>query len=142
MKVLYDINVLLDALLRREPFYQQAARLLAAAEQNQLHAVLCSSSVTTIYYLVAKQTGPAAARQVIERLLRIFGLAAVDQLVLQSALRSPIIDFEDAIVSEPAYHVGVDGIVTRNSAHFRNSSVRTYSPEELLAWLARQGAED
>lgn len=142
MKVLYDINVLLDALLRREPFYQQAAQLLAAAEQSRVHAVVCSSSVTTIHYLTAKQIGPTVAKQVIERLLQIFDLAAVDRLVLQSALRSPILDFEDAVVSESAYHAEVDGIVTRNLAHFRNSSVRIYSPEELLAWLARQRAED
>ena len=89
MKVLYDINVLLDALLRREPFYQQAARLLAAAEQSRVYAVLCSSSITTIHYLAAKQIGPIAARQVIERLLQIFDLAAVDRLVLQSALGAP-----------------------------------------------------
>jgi predicted nucleic acid-binding protein len=142
MKVLYDINVLLDALLRREPFYQQAAQLLAAAEQSRVHAVLCSSSITTLHYLAAKQLGPMAARQVIERLLQIFDLAVVNRLVLQSALTCPIIDFEDAVVSESAYHAEVDGIVTRDLAHFRNSSVRIYSPEELLAWLARQGAED
>lgn len=142
MKILYDANVLLDALLRREPFYQQAAQLLAAAEQSRVHAFLCSASITTIHYLAAKQMGPISARQAIERLLRIFDLAVVDRLVLQSALSSHIIDFEDAVVSESAYHAAVDGIVTRNLAHFRNSSVRIYSPGELLAWLARQGAED
>lgn len=142
MKVLYDVNVLLDALLRREPFYPAAARLLAAAEQSQVHGFLCSSSVTTLYYLVAKQTGSLAAKGAIRRVLHIFALAPVNQLVLQAALQSQVTDFEDAVLCESAYQAGVDGIVTRDAAHFAASPVKVYSPDGLLTWLSRQGAEE
>ena len=141
MKILYDVNVLLDVLMQREPFYQTAARLLAAAEQSQVHGFLCASSVTTLYYLLAKQAGPPAAKQAVQRLLRIFALAPVDQLVLQSALQSAVPDFEDAVLCEAAYHADVDGIVTRNTVHFRFSPVKVYSPDGLLLWLSRQYAE-
>ena len=142
MKILYDVNVLLDALLRREPFYPAAARLLAAAEQSQVQGFLCVSSVNTLYYLVAKQTGSLAARVAIRRMLHIFALAPVNQLVLQSALQSRVTDFEDAVLCESAYHAEVDAIVTRNTAHFAFSPVKIYSPEGLLMWLSRQGAEE
>jgi predicted nucleic acid-binding protein len=142
MKVLYDVNVILDALLHREPFYTTAARLLAAAEQSQVHGFLCSSSVTTLYYLIAKQIGPLTAKRMIERLLQIFALAPADRLVLQSALRSSVPDFEDAVLCESAYHAEVDGVVTRDTTHFQYAPVKVYSPEGLLAWLTRQGAED
>lgn len=142
MKVLYDVNVLLDVLLQRAPFHLTAAKLLAAAEQSQVHGFLCSSSVTTIYYLIVQHMEPLAAKQIIQRLLQIFDLAPVDRLVLQSALQSAITDFEDAVLCESAYHVGVDGIVTRDAAHFAASPVKVYSPDGLLTWLARQGAEE
>jgi predicted nucleic acid-binding protein len=142
MKVLYDVSVLLDVLLQREPFYPAAAKLLAAAEQSQVHGFLCSSSITTLHYLIAKQIGSSAGRQVIQRLLQIFDLAAVDRLVLQSALQNAMTDFEDAVLCESAYHAGMDGIVTRDAAHFASSPVKVYSPDGLLAWLARQGAEE
>ena len=142
MKVLYDVNVVLDTLLRREPFYPAAARLLAAAEQSQVHGFLCSSSVTTLCYLVAKQTGSLAAKGVIRRVLHVFAVAPVNQFVLQSALQSQVTDFEDAVLCESAYHAEVDAIVTRNTAHFAFSPVKIYSPEGLLMWLSRQGAEE
>lgn len=142
MRMLYDINVLLDVLLEREPFYLAAATLWAAAEQNQVHGFLCSSSVTTLYYLVAKQAGPPAARQIVQRLLQVFDLAPVNRVVFQSALQSPVTDFEDAVLCESAYHAGVDGIVTRDAEHFGASPVKVYSPDGLLAWLARQSAEE
>lgn len=142
MKVLYDVNILLDVLLQRQPFYLTAARLLAAAEQSRIHGFLGVSSVTTLYYLTAKQTGAPAARQVIRRLLQIFDLAPADRLILQAALQSSVTDFEDAVLCESAYHAGIDGIVTRNMAHFAAAPVKIYSPESLLAWLTRQGTEE
>lgn len=142
MKVLYDVNVLLDVLLRRQPFYWTAARLLAAAEQSQVQGFLCTTSLTTLYYLVAKQVGPPAARQATQHLLQIFALAPVDRLVLQSAIQSAVTDFEDAVLCESAYHADVDSIVTRNTAHFRFSPVKVYSPDGLLTWLLRQGTSE
>ena len=142
MVVLIDTNVLLDVLLAREPFYAAAARILAAAEQSQVHGFLCSASITTLHYLAAKQIGPNAARQVIQRLLHIFTLAPVDRLVVQSALQSAITDFEDAILCASAEHANVDSIVTRDIAHFRFAPVKVYSPDALLIWLSRQGTEE
>lgn len=142
MRVMYDVNILLDVLLQRDPFHVTAAKLWAAAEQSQVHGFLCSSSVTTVYYLIAQHMQPLVARQTIRRLLQIFDLAPVDRLVLQSALQSQVVDFEDAILCESAYHAGVDCIVTRDAKHFQAASVRVYSPDGLLMWLSHQGAEE
>lgn len=141
MKVMYDVNVLLDALLEREPFAETAARLLGAAEQGRIHGFLCSDSVTTIYYFAAKNTGSSTAKQMLQRLLQIFDLAPVDRLVLQTALGSSMSDFEDAVLCESAYQAGVDAIVTRNLTDFRYSPVKIYSAEALLSWLIRQGSD-
>ena len=40
LKVLIDLNVVLDVLQRREPFYEMSAGVLAAAERGMVEAGL------------------------------------------------------------------------------------------------------
>jgi predicted nucleic acid-binding protein len=114
MKVMFDTNVLLDALLEREPYAKTAAKLL----------------------------GAAAAKKLAQRLLKIFDLATVDRVMLQAALGSPDHDFEDAVLCESAYYAGAVAIVTRNTRDFQSAPVRVYLPEALLTWLQRQSTEE
>jgi predicted nucleic acid-binding protein len=135
MKVILDTNVVLDALLSREPFARSAARIMAAAETRQLQAVLCATTVTTIHYLTTKWVGKARASRAIASLTDIFQLAQVDHDVVAGALRSRIDDFEDAVLHEAGRLAGADILVTRDAAGFRKASLVVLTPEELLARL-------
>ncbi len=59
MRVLFDTNVLLDALLAREPFVADAAFLLEAVEAGRVEGFLSATTVTDVHYLVKRQTGSA-----------------------------------------------------------------------------------
>ncbi len=52
MRVLFDTNVLLDALLAREPFVADAAFLLETVELGQVEGFMSATTVTDIHYLV------------------------------------------------------------------------------------------
>ena len=132
MKILFDTNVILDVMLLREPFLKSSALLLAEVERKNLEGYVCSTTVTTIHYLVEKVTGRKAALSQIANVLKIFQVAKVDKLCLESALRSKIVDYEDAVLDESAYRAGLDGIVTRNEKDFKQSKLNVYNPEELL----------
>jgi len=56
MKVLFDTNVLLDALLAREPFVIDAAFLLEAVELGQIERFISATTITDVHYLVGRQT--------------------------------------------------------------------------------------
>lgn len=56
MKVLLDTNVLLDALLAREPFVADAAFLLEAVEAGEIIGFMSATTVTDVHYLVGRQT--------------------------------------------------------------------------------------
>lgn len=45
-------------------------------------------------------------------------------------------DYEDAVVHQSAIGVNADGIVSRNGADFKKSTIAVYSPKELLAVIA------
>ena len=132
MKVLLDTNVILDLLLDREPFSAAASLLLAKAERGEIAGFACATTITTIYYLAAKMLGAKIASSHVQSLLSLLSVAPVNKLVLENAVASKFRDFEDAVLHEAALLAGVQHIVTRNAADFKNSLIPIHEPEEFL----------
>jgi predicted nucleic acid-binding protein len=135
MRVIFDTNVVLDVLLKREPFAGSATHLFAAVERGELDAFLCATSVTTIHYLACKALGPVKARSLVKKLLALFEIAPVNRLVLESAEELYFADFEDAVLHESARHAGAGAIVTRDPKGFSSASLIVYTPDHLLRTL-------
>jgi predicted nucleic acid-binding protein len=133
LNILFDTNIILDALLDRKPFGQNAVILLYAAERSVINGFLCADSVTTIFYLIGKIKTKAFARHTIKLLLDLFEIAPVNRTVLDEALGLDFSDFEDAVVHHSAIGVNADGIVTRNTVDFKKSIIAIYSPAELIS---------
>ncbi len=56
MKILLDTNVVLDLLMAREPFQQDALKLFSKIEKKELEGYLCATTITTIHYLMSKHS--------------------------------------------------------------------------------------
>jgi hypothetical protein len=70
-------------------------------------------------------------------LLRVFGIAAVDEDVVRQALQFSWPDFEDSVTASAAQAAGCDAIVTRDPRGFPNSPVQVLTPEAAVALFAR-----
>lgn len=127
-RLLVDVNVILDALLARPPYSNAAMKLWAAAELRQVAGLVPAHGLTTVFYLISRAKGTAAARRAVADLLTVFRVAAVDQAVLQRALALAWPDFEDAVCAASAEAAGCDLIVTRDPAGFKGSPVPTVDP--------------
>lgn len=136
-RILIDLNVVVDALNRREPFFEASAAVLAAAESGRIEGWLAAHSVTTLFYLIARNTSPAAARVHLTRLEQFLKIAAVDGRTIEQALALPYKDFEDAVQMMAAVHAGVEYVVTRDLSGFKVGPLPVLSPPELLAMLRR-----
>lgn len=132
---MFDANVVLDVLLRRQPFDEPAGELLSRAERGDIQGYTCASVVTTIFYLARKAVGLDEARRQVRTILSIFDVAPVTGGVLREAAESNMSDFEDAVVAAAASHVQVAAIATRNERDFAGAPVSVYSPMSLLALL-------
>ena len=132
MKILFDTNIILDVMLLRDPFLRAATSLLAEVERKNIEGFVCSTTVTTIYYLVSKTKGSKEAKKQVENLLRLFNVTHIEKRGLESALYSDILDYEDAVLHESALGENLNGIVTGNTKDFRNSKITVFNPEELL----------
>jgi predicted nucleic acid-binding protein len=56
MRVLVDTNIVLDALLEREPFVSEARALLEATRSQQIQGYVTATTLTNIFYIVRRQT--------------------------------------------------------------------------------------
>lgn len=135
MKILFDTNIILDIFLARQPFLNNAAELFAKVEQSKLEGLLGATTITTLYYLISKQLGKKQTEQVIEKLLTLFEIGSVDDLVLRTSLSLDFPDYEDTVLYQVALHNQAQGIVTRDRQGFGKGTLPVYSPEELLKSL-------
>lgn len=133
MNILFDTNIILDALLDRDPFGKNAVILLDAVEQSLLNGFICADSVTTIYYLIEKVKNKAFARQKIKLILELFEIAPINRAVLEGAIGLGFSDYEDAVVHQSAIGINADGIATRNTNDYKKSKIAVYSPSELIS---------
>lgn len=132
MKILLDTNVVLDLLLDRKPFSDDAAILFSMVERGLVNGYLCATTITTIFYLMSKVVGWERAKESIRGLLTIFEIAPVNRGVLDAALKGYFEDFEDAVLYEAAQQAGADLIITRNECDFKGSVISVHSPSEAV----------
>ncbi len=135
-KVLFDINVILDVLSRRDPFYKDSAAIWRLAETGYIVGMLAAHSITTIHYLYTRQTSPPIAALSIEKMLAVFHVAAIDQTVVETALQYGWEDFEDAVQMAAAEAAGCKYLVTRNPKDFKEGPVQALQPADFLAIIS------
>ena len=132
LRVLLDVDVVLDVLTRREPFFQDSAALLAACETGRCDGLVAAHTVTTLWYLLAKYHDAAYARGRLSDLLRIVRVAAVDEDVIERALVGALADFEDSVQMAAATTAAADYLVTRNLADFSGGPIPALAPAEFV----------
>ena len=104
MKLLIDTNVVLDLLLKREPFYQEAAEVLKLAQRDGIQEYVSASAITDIYYIAHKMLRDSAAvRALLQKLLMVVSVAAVSQREIFHALELAWGDFEDCVQYSVAF---------------------------------------
>ena len=134
MKILLDTNVVLDILLNREKFVASAKEIFLLIENHKVEGFVCATSVTTIHYLLGRETTKKNADDVILKLLKLFEVALVDKDVLLEASLNNGVDYEDSVIYSSAQEAGIDIIITRDKRGFKNSKVSVLSPREFLGF--------
>ena len=134
-RLLIDVNVVLDALLGRPGHSDPASRLWVAVESKRVEALVPAHGVTTLFYLIARARGAAAARRTLAGVLGVFGVAAVSESVIRRAVALEWRDFEDAVCAAAAEASGCDAIVTHDPKGFRGCALPVLSAETAVALI-------
>lgn len=140
MNLLIDTNVVLDVLLRREPFFRAAANVFDLAGRDDVYEFVSASAITDIYYIANRQIKDrAAVRDLLKRLLMVVSITAVSEREIRNALSLAWADFEDSVQYSAALLNKMDGIVTRNPGDYQKAAIPIWLPEQVLELPADSG---
>ncbi|MDX9992515.1 MAG: PIN domain-containing protein [Anaerolineales bacterium] len=133
LSVFIDLNIVLDVLQKREPFYETSARLLALVETGQVKGYIAAHSMTTLFYLIKKNRSGAEARATITNLLQFIKIAPVDQATIEQALNLDYRDYEPAVQMIAAVQAKADCLITRNIKDYQPALLSVLQPVDFLA---------
>ena len=115
MRVLLDTNVILDLLLDREGFVEDAVTIWEANNSGQIEIFIAAITPTTIFYITRKNKGIDSARQYVADLLAATQICPLHQQIFLAAETLQFNDYEDAVQVASALFARLDCIATDRS---------------------------
>ncbi len=137
MKLFLDTNVILDLILKREPFFEDIAKIVSLYENEKCVLVTSTVSFVNCNYILNKSV---KKDKVIENLkiVRLFcSIIDVLQSDIDISLNSNFTDFEDAVQYYAALRNNCNFIITRDKKDFKNSEIPVFSPNDFLAFYIK-----
>lgn len=133
MIAVFDTCIVLDYLLDRSPFADDAEALILQVADDVTDGLITVKSLMDIHYVLKHSLhDEKKTRQVIETLLESFTLvdSAADDAI--RALASETSDYEDALMIETAIVCKADCIITRNVKDYKKCPITVLSPASYL----------
>lgn len=131
--ILIDTDVILDFFLDREPFSENAAKILSLCEKKEIIGFVTPVIVSNVYYLLSQKGKQEKVIEKLKILLSLLEILIIDKNSIMVALNSDFKDFEDALQNYAAELNGkIDIIVTRNTKDYKKSELGIMNPEDFL----------
>ena len=131
--MLFDTNIILDALAAREPYNHEAEQLFLLVAKEQITGFITANSVTDIYYLIRKNLSENDARKAIRNLLLLFEIVDITKNDCEIAIDIDNSDYEDAILLVCANKSKIETIVTRDEEFLNYQDFNIVKPNILLS---------
>ena len=132
MRVLIDTNILIDFLLKRDPYYKNAKEVLMVCTHENVKGFIAMHTVSNLWYILRNETHENR-----RKCLRIICTALIvcftnHNEVYNAIKNTNMKDLEDCMQDSCAYVNKLDYIITRNIKDFKNSRVKVIMPEDFI----------
>ena len=132
-RILIDTDVILDLFFDREPFSENAAKVLSLCEKKVIIGFVTPVIISNVYYLLSQKAKQEKVIEKLKLLLSILEVLVIDKNTIMVALNSEFKDFEDALQNYSAELNGeIDIIITRNTKDYKKSQIGIMSPDNFL----------
>ena len=128
MKVMFDINVVLDIVARRQPFYEDSSAAYLKVVGDGDDPCLSVHALSTLYYLLGSASTRKQRSAAMDWIFGAFKVAGLSADEVEIARNLGLSDFEDALVVAAAQSSGCSCIVTRNVRDFSRCGMRVADP--------------
>lgn len=132
-KILIDTNVILDYLLEREPYFENAKQVVISCVEGKVKGCIAAHSIPNMFFILRKDFTAKERREVLTNLCSIFDVEGIDKSKLLSGLSNEdFSDFEDCLQMECAKAYEAEYIVTRDVSDYATSEIKAIEPEDYL----------
>lgn len=133
-KVFVDTDVILDLLMRREPFQKAAVELFRQIELKSIKGYTSPLVIANLHYLLSKIYNKKKSIELLTELLKIIVITKIDGETIKLVFEEKKIkDLEDLIQYYSALERDIDFIVTRNIKDFpKTDEIIIIKSDELL----------
>lgn len=132
MRILVDVNVILDHALAREPAHGPSSLLIQLCG-NDHEAFIAWHSLSIFHYILRRNGhSDGAARTWLKDIMSWAAVAAVANQEAVRAASLPMKDFEDALQASAAESASVDFIISQNDSDFAGSPVPCMTPLDFM----------
>ena len=132
-RILIDTNVLLDYLLEREPFFEDAREIILSCIEKGTKVCIAAHSISNMFFILRKDYSVEERREILLSLCIIFDIEGIDKTKLLSGLANQdFTDFEDCLQMECAKSYGAEYIITRNISDYLKSDIKALLPKDYL----------
>jgi len=132
IKLYIDSDIILDLLLKRYDYYNNAAELMTKIDKRKYKGYTTPLVIANIHYIMTKFGGKKKSIKNIRKLRKLISILSIDEKIVDEALLSDNTDFEDAIQYITSEKNNIDFIITRNKGDFKNSKLPVLNAEEFL----------
>lgn len=133
MVALIDTNIIIDYLVNREPFSNDAEKIIELCKDGKFSGFIAIQSIVDCFYILRKVCSSDLLRDFFLNLSEIFTFTGASKDNVISALKNiNFADFEDCVMYETAVFNGADCIVTRNPKDYVSSSIDILTPKQFI----------
>ncbi len=132
-RIFIDTNVLVDLVLERKGFYQDARRLFNLCKERRITPYISSISVAIINYLLLKKYNEEKVKELLEIIYKLTEILPFHKRIISLAHYSNFKDLEDGFQYFTVKENNIKVIITRNEKDFEVNDVSVVSPKQFLA---------
>lgn len=134
MKILIDTNIILDLIQSREPFSENASKIINSCVKKENEGYISAHSLSDIFFILRKDKTVEERKALILNLCSFFTVIPEDKNFYTAVCQNNNWnDLEDGLQMKCADFEKLDYIVTRDAGKgFNNSPVKVISAEDFL----------
>jgi len=131
--IFIDTNIVIDLLGKREPFYEEAAKLFSLADRGKVKLYVSSLTFVNTNYILTKLKNAKEARVILLKFkILVVVLELNDKIIELSLNDDEFNDFEDGLQYYTAVENQSDIIITRNLKDFKRSKIPVMTAGQYL----------
>ena len=132
MKIFVDANVVIDYLVDRAPFADDAEAVIEVCVGEGNEGAITGLSACNAVYIIGRSIGRRKAELLVKEVTSLIGLLPINPDDIKTNLGADHPDFEDSLQITAARSWGADVIITRDKTGFANSPIKVQTPSEFI----------